>query len=564
MNKSNVNFRSLHIQVSLSVALGALLVMTISASFFYKLNYKKSLSESDRSIQQLLKTVSTTAAIAAYVGNKELAQDVVTGLTKNDIVLSAQIQTKNGIIGFQGSQPDPLEKNHISLALTAPFDETEIVGEITVTSNQSLILQRAESSAKTIAASLAAQATIVALLVSLLVYWMITRPLVSLSKRLHLIVPGDRERLNVIRRHHQNEIGLLIGDINLLLHTVDKMLEDERQLRRKVEMLEHRFRSIFEDSSAGIFLVHEDGELITANPAFYKLIAQETHPEISTHPEASTHPETSSPEAFTNSMNIFTKVFVEPEQGRSLVKLALISQRPSSCDLEIVRGRTEQTLWVHCIFSPAGDEQQSVVVEGVMYDITERKQSEERNRELAEKDALTGLANRQAVELVIKDLIRVRPEKNAVFTIMLIDLDRFKYVNDTYGHDAGDWVLKVVAERLRLRVRQSDIVARIGGDEFLILLRRTDNLERVKEIAKLILEEQQKTIEVQPGFHEAIGMSIGIAQYSAKEDTELSIRKHADQAMYTVKRLGKNGYAIYNANGDYELYTHQKKTTSVI
>jgi diguanylate cyclase (GGDEF)-like protein/PAS domain S-box-containing protein len=542
MNKPKFNFRSLHIQVSLSVALAALLVMIISASFFYKRSYTKSLNESERSIQQLLKTVSTTAAIAAYVDNKELAQEVVTGLTKNDIVLGAQIHTKKGVIGFQGNNSDLLEKIYTSLVLKAPFDETEVVGELRVVANQPLISQRAESSAKTIATSLAAQATIVALLVSLLVYWMITKPLANLSKRLHLIVPGDKQRLDVIRRHNQNEIGLLIGDINLLLKTVDKMLEEERQLRRKVELLEHRFRGIFEDSSAGIFLVHEDGQLITANPAFFKLIDQDASTEFST-----------------NNMNIFSRVFVEPDQGRSLVKLALISQRPSSCDLQIVRGHVEQTLWIHCIFSPAGDGQQAAVVEGVMYDITERKQSEERNRELAEKDALTGLANRQAVEMVIKELIRIHPANHSAFTIMLIDLDRFKYVNDTYGHDAGDWVLKVVAERLRSRVRQSDIVARIGGDEFLILLRHTDHLERVKEIAKLILEEQQKTIEVQPGFHEAIGMSIGIAQYSAKDDTELSIRKHADQAMYTVKRLGKNGYAIYNASGDYELYTHQKK-----
>jgi diguanylate cyclase (GGDEF)-like protein/PAS domain S-box-containing protein len=546
MNKLRFNVRSLHIQVSLSVAIAALLVMIISASYFYKRSYAKSLNESERSIQQLLKTVSTTAAIAAYVDNKELAQEVLAGLTKNDIVLGAQIHTKKGVIGFQGNNSDLLEKKYTRLLLKAPFDETEVVGELRVVANQPLISQRAESSAKTIATSLAAQATIVALLVSLLVYWMITKPLANLSKRLHLIVPGDKQRLDVIRRHNQNEIGLLIGDINLLLKTVDNMLEDERQLRRKVELLEHRFRSIFEDSSAGIFLVHDDGQLITANPAFYQLIDEYADSD-------------SSP---TDNLNIFTRVFVEPDQGRSLVKLALISQRPSSCDLQIVRGHSTQTLWVHCIFSPAGDEQHLAVVEGVMYDITERKQSEERNRELAEKDALTGLANRQAVEIVIKELIRIRPTENAAFTIMLIDLDRFKYVNDTYGHDAGDWVLKVVAERLRFRVRHSDIVARIGGDEFLILLRHTDHLERVREIAKLILEEQQKAIEVQPGFYEAIGMSIGIAQYSAKDDTELSIRKHADQAMYAVKRLGKNGYAIYNASGDYELYTHPKKITS--
>jgi diguanylate cyclase (GGDEF)-like protein/PAS domain S-box-containing protein len=542
MNKPGFNFRSLHIQVSLSVVLAALVVMFFSASFFYTYSYKQSLSESERSIQQLLKTVSATAAIAAYVDNKELAQQVVTGLTKNDTVLSAKIETPKGTVGTYGVDFDARDKNQVSLILTAPFDEKEVVGELKVLSNQPLIALQAENSAKTIVTSLSAQAAVVAILVSLMVYWMITKPLARLSERLHRIVPGDKQRLEVVRHHNQNEIGLLIGDINSLLSTVDKMLEDERQLRRTVEVLEHRFRSIFEDSSAGIFLVDESGQLITANPAFRKIIGS----------YADSLP-------LSDKINIFTKIFAEPDQVRSLVKLALVSQRPSSADLQVVPDSDGQFRWIHCIFSPVGDSKEAAIVEGVMYDISERKQSEERNRELAEKDALTGLSNRQTVELAIRDIVQSHPESRGAFAIMLVDLDRFKYVNDTYGHDAGDWVLKVVAERLRLKVRSSDVVARIGGDEFLILIRQTDNLERVTAIAKLILEEQQKSIEVQPGFHEVVGMSIGIAQYSSKNDTELSLRKHADQAMYKVKRHGKNGYAVYNSTGNYEVHTHEKK-----
>lgn len=135
----------------------------------------------------------------------------------------------------------------------------------------------------------------------------------------------------------------------------------------------------------------------------------------------------------------------------------------------------------------------------------------------------------------------------------MIDLDRFKFINDTYGHDAGDWVLKIVAERLHRRVRSSDLVARLGGDEFLVILTQTDNRTRVKELAEKLLADQQQAMEVQPGFFETVAMSIGIAFFDRKEDNEMSIRKHADQAMYAVKRSGKNGYAIYSSIGKHEI-----------
>ena len=130
--------------------------------------------------------------------------------------------------------------------------------------------------------------------------------------------------------------------------------------------------------------------------------------------------------------------------------------------------------------------------------------------------------------------------------MMMIDLDGFKYVNDTYGHDAGDEVLKVVASRLRSLVRDSDIVARLGGDEFLIVLNQTKNLTMARTIAQKMVTAQQDAIEIQPGVYETVGISIGIALYPDHGDNEISVRRHADQAMYAVKRRGKNGYAVYD------------------
>jgi PAS domain S-box-containing protein len=374
---------------------------------------------------------------------------VVSGLTKNDIVIGAEITANNTQIGSQG-KPVANKPTSASLQLKAPFDHTETVGQLSVLPNLPLIAKRARDSALATTMSLAAQAAMIAFLVLILVYWMMTRPLSLLSTRLHHIIPGDGKRLDVQSQHKSDEIGLLVKDINSLLTTVDKMLYDERQLRHRVELLEHRFRGIFEDSSAGIFLVRDNGTMVTANPAFFKLTGK-----------------FAGLEEVAADTNIIRETFTEPDQARGLIKLAIVSQRPCSCDLKITSfTEDEKDRWVHCIFSPAGEDKSEPIVEGVMYDITQRKLAEDITRELAEKDSLTGLANRQAAELVLKELASNNLHTGAGFVVMLIDLDRFKYINDTYGHDAGDWVLKVVAERLHKRVRSSDIVARLGGMNF--------------------------------------------------------------------------------------------------
>lgn len=532
-----MNIRSLHIKVSLSVATAALLVVALSSQYFYQHSYQQSFADSERSVQQLLETVRATAAIAAYVGNRELAQQVVDGLAQNDIVTGARITVGNEVIGQQGKAPPNPRRAPVTLALYGPFDEEEIVGELAVMPNSSLIELRARDSAMATAIGLAAQAAVVALLVLILVYWMMTRPLVNLSGRLHRITPGDGGRIPVTGLHRGDEIGQLSGDINALLHTVEAMLEEERQLRHRVELLETRFRGIFEDSSAGIFLVRDGGLLITANPAFFRLTGlSEQQPAGSGHE------------------NLANSVFLDSLEAGSLIQLAAVTGRPHSADLRLRQSMADgRERWVHCIFSPAGSRQQTATIEGVMYDVTERKHAERRSRELAETDTLTGLSNRQSVEDALHSLINQRGPGDNRFAVLLIDLDRFKFINDSYGHDAGDRVLVAIAQRLRKLVRDSDVVARIGGDEFLLLLNHAGNLQMVQRIAQKILDAQQVPIAVQPGVLEVVGMSIGIALYPEHGDNPLSLRKHADQAMYQVKRSGKNRFAIYDPSHDHSL-----------
>ena len=194
-----------------------------------------------------------------------------------------------------------------------------------------------------------------------------------------------------------------------------------------------------------------------------------------------------------------------------------------------------------------------VVNTALAEEITERKKleqqlvdseaEEEKNRYLAYHDATTGLANRTLFNDRL-DQALVQAERHArSFAIMFIDLDKFKNINDTYGHDIGDKVLHTVGERLQACVRDEDTVSRIGGDEFLCLLMEVEEEASVASIADSMVEKCAQPCEIQD-LSLIVKPSIGIAIYPRDGTTSETLIKNADAAMYKAKQ-GKGGYFFF-------------------
>ena len=194
-----------------------------------------------------------------------------------------------------------------------------------------------------------------------------------------------------------------------------------------------------------------------------------------------------------------------------------------------------------------------VVNTALAEEITERKKleqqlvdseaEEEKNRYLAYHDATTGLANRTLFNDRL-DQALVQAERHArSFAIMFIDLDKFKHINDTYGHDIGDKVLHSVGERLQACVRDEDTVSRIGGDEFLCLLMEVEEEASVASIADSMVEKCAQPCEIQD-LSLIVKPSIGIAIYPRDGTTSEMLIKNADAAMYKAKQ-GKGGYFLF-------------------
>ena len=183
----------------------------------------------------------------------------------------------------------------------------------------------------------------------------------------------------------------------------------------------------------------------------------------------------------------------------------------------------------------------------VIDDITERKKSEQRIAFMAHHDVLTGLANRLAVMEKIEEAVARHRRRGDPFAVLLLDLDRFKHVNDTLGHGVGDALLRETAVRLRASLRETDVLARLGGDEFAIVQGSDDANQRVaaSALADRITEIISEPFNID-GNQVNIATSIGIAlapEHAANSD---SLMKMADLALYRAKSAGRNGYRFFD------------------
>ena len=184
---------------------------------------------------------------------------------------------------------------------------------------------------------------------------------------------------------------------------------------------------------------------------------------------------------------------------------------------------------------------------GTYEDITSREMAREKITYAAHHDTLTGLANRTLFNLKLEDAITKAVHFGETSDLLMIDLEHFKPVNDTFGHDAGDALLRQAASRLKDCVRSKDTVARLGGDEFAILARNSpEGQELVCAIARRIVDALMKPYEIN-GNMIKVSASAGITGITRTEKSANAILKKADVALYAVKNEGRNGSSNFAA-----------------
>jgi diguanylate cyclase (GGDEF)-like protein/PAS domain S-box-containing protein len=182
---------------------------------------------------------------------------------------------------------------------------------------------------------------------------------------------------------------------------------------------------------------------------------------------------------------------------------------------------------------------------GVSREITEQKIAEDRIQYLATHDGLTALPNRVMFSHLLSNAIKTGARYKRGFSILFVDLDRFKFINDTLGHDAGDKLLQEVTTRFKHALRSSDVIARLGGDEFVVLVQETHDGNQASIVARKLLSEAIKPVML-AGQECRVTASIGIAMFPQDGHDEQSLMKNADIAMYYAKEEGKNNFQFYS------------------
>jgi diguanylate cyclase (GGDEF)-like protein len=243
----------------------------------------------------------------------------------------------------------------------------------------------------------------------------------------------------------------------------------------------------------------------------------------------------------------FVTRFANRGEGEALLaKIQAGEEGRWDCIMQTGKGERRHSLDIRRTRHPLNGDFLFLVLE---YDITELYQALEeveaasaRAHDIAMKDTLTGVNSLHYMQEASAKEIDLAIQNNQSLWLMFIDLDGFKSVNDSFGHDAGDDVLREVAKRIQAEIRVNDFLARIGGDEFVVLLSHSHNQQDAATVSKRILESLQKPISISAGVV-TVSASIGVANYPHHGSDLEELLKAADKAMYRVKKAGKNGFA---------------------
>jgi diguanylate cyclase (GGDEF)-like protein/PAS domain S-box-containing protein len=317
-----------------------------------------------------------------------------------------------------------------------------------------------------------------------------------------------------------DEAGRLCG-LAIVLHDVRERAAAQERLARS----EHRFRGAFDNAPLGLALIDRSNRFVRVNRALCRLLNAEAGQLVGVDQAAFG-------EASDNAIE--TEFQRDLAQGRS--ETVQYERRYRGRDGRVISALVSASLL------PTNAEPQQFLVQ--INDVTERKRAEDALEHLAHHDVLTGVANRTLLNEEVEHEIAVARRQKSRLAVVFIDLDYFKHVNDSLGHEAGDMVLKEIADRLTGTVRAIDIVGRMGGDEFVVVLSGVKDAHDVLALTDKLRTECAKPITA--GTHEVrLAVSMGVSLFPDDAQDFRTLLRFADSALYQAKGEGRNNLQFY-------------------
>jgi len=319
-----------------------------------------------------------------------------------------------------------------------------------------------------------------------------------------------------------NELGK-IEALEGFVEDITKRVKVEQALRHT----EERYRSIFENAIEGIFQTNSTGQYLVVNPALARIYGY------------------NSPEELIYALNnIQEQLYVAPERRQEFVDAMAAHGNVHNFESLVYR-KDRTTIWIsenaRTVYDEVGNLQ---YYEGTVEDITERKSYEQKIEHQATHDGLTGLPNRHMLNDRLQQCMNFADRYNNKFAVAFLDLDQFKLINDSMGHEVGDQLLVIMSERLSSCIREIDTVVRLGGDEFVVLLTNLHKIDDITHSMQRILSAIGKPCIIN-GLDFVVSCSIGISLYPDDGRDPNTLLRNADSALYKAKHAGRNNFQIY-------------------
>ncbi|MBI5889927.1 MAG: diguanylate cyclase [Nitrosomonadales bacterium] len=311
-----------------------------------------------------------------------------------------------------------------------------------------------------------------------------------------------------------------------------QMVTNLKQIKGDLEKSQHQLQSIISNVMDGIITISESGEIQGFNPAAEQIFG------YSQQEVTGKNLSMLMPEPDRSAHDGYIGRYLQTGQARILGirgrEVTAVRKNGDTFPMEL--SASEMVLGGHRYFI------------GIVRDITERKLAEQKIAHLAHYDYLTDLPNRALFLDILQHSIALAKRIERKTAVLFLDLDGFKKINDTQGHDAGDLLLKGVSQRLRETVRESDTVARVGGDEFILVLDNIGSDENAALVANKIISALRVPFELK-GQNCRVGASIGISLFPDDSGDPEKLVEFADKAMYLAKQNGKNTCRFYRDIG---------------
>ena len=328
------------------------------------------------------------------------------------------------------------------------------------------------------------------------------------------------------------ERGTGVFDLYGRLVAIEGIIQDVTERKESSQALreaERRYYQLFENALEGIFRTTLDGQYLDANPALARIYGFESPSEL-----------------IQSRKDIRNELYVNPARREEFMALVRARGSVSGFESQIYK-KDGEIIWIsenaRAVYD---DDAELLCYEGTVEDVTERKIYQARIEQQANYDTLTGLANRSLLNDRLQQAIVAASVHGTRLAVVFVDLDRFKYINDSLGHHVGDELLRAMAERLKASVREGDTVARLGGDEFVLLINGQGDPESIAVMLERMLSDISQPWTISQGDFN-VTCSMGVALYPDDGESAQALLKHADSAMYRAKDKGRNNFQFFTA-----------------